>query len=104
MFFVFLVSDMGQQKYGGWTQEGKERFVELRNLIKTSKKATVEMEGENDDEGNPVTVQELKVKLVEEATLEELQKRYATVGPQLKPKKRKREVEELEVAFDDDDE
>lgn len=101
VFFLFLVSDKGQQKYGGWTQAGKERYMEIRNLISAAREVVVEVE-ETDDEGNKTTNKVPKVQLLEEAALEVIQKRNFRSEPTEKPQKRKREVEELEVGFDDE--
>ena len=100
----FTVSDKGQQKYGGWTKEGKTRFITLKDAIKEARKVTTP-----EDILDPVTGAITGTKAVnrsnfiEMEALEQIRNEEGKNEEEAKPtKKRKREidVDEIDVPLD----
>ena len=93
----YTITDIGQQKYGGWSKAGLEKFTALRKQVKASRLEKVQVEGVDVKTGKKTTKTLAQHILVEQRALERLRKIYKKDEPAKEDKKRKRPIEETHV-------
>ena len=100
----YTITDIGQQKYGGWSDAGLARFNAIKTSIKASRKNDIQVDIVDPETGNATPTRVKRYLFVEKKALEEFQKVHKKDEPEEGTKKRKRDLaSKVDVELDLDD-
>ena len=87
----YTITDIGQQKYGGWSDAGLARFNALKKAIKASRNIDIEVDIVDPETGDSTPTMVKKHLYVEQKALESFQELHKKDEP-TESKKRKRDL------------
>ena len=99
----YTITDIGQQKYGGWSNEGLEAFNQLKKDIKASRLIDIEVDTEDEETGEATTTTVKRHLFVERQALANLRRINKKDEPKENKKRKRDVVETVVVALDLDD-